>query len=301
MLDGTVTLVCFLLVVLTGLSIVYYSTWCKRRRLELHGRAVLITGAASGLGLGLATACALEAAAVILVDIDAKGLARAEATIQAAVRSTRTLSTEVQVLSFVCDVSDRAAVRQIQQQISTELEPLFVSVLFNNAGVLSGAGILDITQEQAARTFGVNSMAHLWTVQAFLPAMLQHEDGMVVTIASVMGLLPGARLADYCASKAASLTLHESLRMELRRLGARGIDTTLVCPYIIDTGMFEGALKGASQTRLTKFVVRWIFPYIATQSAVQSILAGEEHGLQRSCDCAVVNLNHALYAVSRRL
>jgi all-trans-retinol dehydrogenase (NAD+) len=170
-------------------------------KLVLRDRAVVITGAASGLGLGLATACALEAAAVVLIDIDAKALAKAEAVIQTTVRSTRKGATAVRLLSFVCDVSDRAAVQKTHRDICAALEPMYVSVLFNNAGVVTGAGILEITQEQATRTFGVNAMAHLWTVQTFLPAMLQHEDGTIVTIASVMGLLPGARLADYCASK----------------------------------------------------------------------------------------------------
>merc|ERR1712070_770182 len=87
-----------------------------------------------------------------------------------------------------------------------------------------------------------------------------------------MGLIPGARLVDYCGSKAAAIAIHESLRMELERLEARDIHTLLVCPYIIDTGMFDGALKGPSQTWVTSLVLHWIFPYISTQSAANSIL-----------------------------
>ena len=60
--------------------------------------------------------------------------------------------------------------------------------------------------------------------------------------------------------------------MELERLEARDIHTLLVCPYIIDTGMFDGALKGPSQTWVTSLVLHLIFPYMSTQSAANSIL-----------------------------
>ena len=60
-----------------------------------------------------------------------------------------------------------------------------------------------------------------------------------VTIASAAGVIGVAKLTDYCASKWGAVGFDESLRMELQR-SATGVKTTLVCPYYIDTGMFEG-------------------------------------------------------------
>ncbi|PIO56351.1 hypothetical protein TELCIR_22250, partial [Teladorsagia circumcincta] len=45
---------------------------------------------------------------------------------------------------------------------------------------------------------------------------------------------------DYCASKHGAMGFHESLAAELATLGKQGVKTTVVCPYYIDTGMFDG-------------------------------------------------------------
>uniref|UniRef100_I3J8N8 Retinol dehydrogenase 20 n=1 Tax=Oreochromis niloticus TaxID=8128 RepID=I3J8N8_ORENI len=74
------------------------------------------------------------------------------------------------------------------------------------------------------------------TVKAFLPQMKAQNHGHIVTIASVLGLFS----TDYCASKFAAVDFHESLAHELLAEEVEGVKTTLVCPYIVDTGMFEG-------------------------------------------------------------
>ena len=56
---------------------------------------------------------------------------------------------------------------------------------------------------------------------------------------SAAGVVGTSRLVDYCASKHAPVGFDESLRLELRRLGSN-IKTTVVCPFYISTGMFEG-------------------------------------------------------------
>lgn len=65
-------------------------------------------------------------------------------------------------------------------------------------------------------------------------------DGHVVTVSSVAGLLGTHLCTDYSGSKFAAVGFHEALFTELRIAGARGVHCTLVCPYYIDTGMFEG-------------------------------------------------------------
>jgi all-trans-retinol dehydrogenase (NAD+) len=54
------------------------------------------------------------------------------------------------------------------------------------------------------------------------------------------GIFGTAGLCDYCASKFAVFGYDESLRNELTRLGKDGVHTTVVCPYYINTGMFDG-------------------------------------------------------------
>ena len=70
--------------------------------------------------------------------------------------------------------------------------------------------------------------------------MIESNHGHVVTIASIAGVFGTAGLCDYCSSKFAAVGFEESLRNELVRLGKDGVQTTLVCPYYINTGMFKG-------------------------------------------------------------
>uniref|UniRef100_A0A1A8M9V2 Short chain dehydrogenase/reductase family 16C, member 5 n=1 Tax=Nothobranchius pienaari TaxID=704102 RepID=A0A1A8M9V2_9TELE len=76
--------------------------------------------------------------------------------------------------------------------------------------------------------------------EAFLPAMLANNHGHLVSIASSAGLIGVNGLADYCASKFAAVGFAESVGLELLATGKDGIKTTIVCPYFINTGMFDG-------------------------------------------------------------
>ena len=70
--------------------------------------------------------------------------------------------------------------------------------------------------------------------------MIEKNHGHIVSIASAAGLFGAAGLVDYCASKFAAVGFEESFRNELSRLGKTGVKSTVVCPYFIKTGMFDG-------------------------------------------------------------
>lgn len=74
--------------------------------------------------------------------------------------------------------------------------------------------------------------------------MLSAKKGHIVSIASVVGLGGSPQLTDYCASKFAVVGLNEALRLELDTAGNSFIRTTLVCPWVFDSGMFKGANPG---------------------------------------------------------
>lgn len=70
--------------------------------------------------------------------------------------------------------------------------------------------------------------------------MYEKNHGHIVTIASCAGLFGTPSLCDYSASKFAAVGFDESLRNELLQIKKNGVKTTCVCPYYIDTGMFQG-------------------------------------------------------------
>ena len=69
--------------------------------------------------------------------------------------------------------------------------------------------------------------------------MLKNDHGHIVTISSVAGLAGNPGMVDYCASKYATVGLTESLYMEIKRKNSK-VKCTLICPFLIATGMFEG-------------------------------------------------------------
>jgi len=97
------------------------------------------------------------------------------------------------------------------------------------------------SDDLAELTMTVNTTAHFWTCRAFLPQMVKRNKGHLVTISSAAGLQGTCSLADYCASKFGAYGFNESIRRELLKANVSGVHTTVVCPFYINTGMFEGA------------------------------------------------------------
>ena len=69
--------------------------------------------------------------------------------------------------------------------------------------------------------------------------MLEKNEGHIVTIASMAGQMGVPGLGDYCASKFGAIGFNDSLRIEFTKL-KKNIKTTCICPYYINTGMFNG-------------------------------------------------------------
>ncbi|MFI5347049.1 MAG: SDR family oxidoreductase [Elusimicrobiota bacterium] len=196
--------------------------------MDVKDRVVLITGGAGGIGKALAARFLTAGARVVLWDADA-------ALLEAAARQLSPLG---DVRTYALDLTDREKVRETAARVQTEVGP--VDVLDNNAGVVFGADFLTCTEEQLLRTIEVNVNAVMWCTRAFLPGMISRGRGHVVMMASAAGLLGVPGMAAYSASKHAVIGLAESIRLELRKSGARGVGMTIVCPSFVATGMFEG-------------------------------------------------------------
>jgi len=178
-------------------------------------------------------ALAEHGARVAVWDVNAAG---AEET-AALVRAVHGGTGEARV--YVADVTDSAKVYALAEDVARDFgKPC--SLLINNAGIVGGKPLLQEPDAKIRLTFNVNALAHFWTVKAFLPAMLEANFGHVVTIASAAGMCGVPNLTDYCASKWAAMGFDEALRQELFALGKTGVKTTCVCPYYINTGMFDG-------------------------------------------------------------
>jgi len=234
----------------------------------LSGATVLITGGGSGLGRRLALGAARRGSLVLIWDLDAERCAAVRDEIRADGGSAE---------AYVVDVTDRQAVKAAADVAGP------VDVLVNNAGVVSGRPLLEAADEAIERTMNVNVMALYWVTRAFLGGMANRRRGTVVTVASAAGLVGVACQTDYSASKFAAFGFNESLRAELRA-GRTGVNTLVVCPYYIDTGMFDGV-----QTR-------WplLLPILQEEQVATRVLDAIEAGRRKLVLPPIVNLLPAL-------
>lgn len=187
-------------------------------------KVVLITGGGSGIGRLMALKFAALGAKTVLWDVNKRGLDSVKDEIEKAGGRCSV---------YVVDVTDRALVYKTAKDVGA------VDILINNAGIVTGKKLLECPDELMEKTVQVNTISHFWTIKAFLPDMIKRNDGHIVTIASAAGMFGVAGLVDYCASKFGAMGIGESLAMELRKLKSN-VKATTICPYYINTGMFDG-------------------------------------------------------------
>jgi all-trans-retinol dehydrogenase (NAD+) len=226
-LETLVTLGLLVYYLLEGLVLLFVPFSLRRK--DVKGQRVLITGSGSGLGRLMAHRFAKLGCTVVLLDVDKAGNEQTRTSISQLGASAH---------AYACDISQRDDVYRVLDKVKTEVGD--IDILINNAGIVSGHKILQCPDALLQKTMDVNATAHFWTVKSLLPAMLKRNHGHVVTVASGAGLTGVNGLADYCASKFAAVGFDESLRCELDSLGKHGVRTTVICPFFINTGMFDG-------------------------------------------------------------
>jgi all-trans-retinol dehydrogenase (NAD+) len=214
------------------------------------GTTIVITGAASGIGRLVALGAARKGAHVVIWDRDAVAArAVSDAVHEAGGRGT----------VVVVDLADADAI-ELAAAETLMLGP--VDVLVNNAGVVSGRPLGELTAAQIERTMRVNAIAPILVTRALLPAMRDAGRGRIVTVASAAGLIGVAGQTDYAASKFAAVGFMESLRAELRKERSP-ITTLTVAPFYIDTGMFAGVTTKAPR----------VLPILSSAAVATRILA----------------------------
>lgn len=114
-----------------------------------------------------------------------------------------------------------------------------ITILINNAGIMPQHELLKHTENEIKKCFEINTIAHCWMFQAFLPRMIEKNHGHIVALSSIAGLVGFNNLVPYCGSKYAVRGMMEALGEELRQYsnGESKIKLTTVCPYMVDTGL----------------------------------------------------------------
>lgn len=242
----------FLLVVVALIALWNFYPRVKKK---VAGQTVLITGGAGGIGRLMAHRFAGLGCHVVLWDLSQEGVDRVAEECEA--RGSPSAK------GWVVDITNYEQVLKNARIVEKEFGK--VEILINNAGVVSGKTVTDLHPHKIEQVFAVNVFGVFWALQAFLPKMYEENAGHIVTISSASAVQGVARLVDYSSSKFAAYGAMDALRGEIRRLGKTGVKTTVVCPYYIDTGMFEGASKASLLLPILK-------PDYVADSVVEAVL-----------------------------
>ncbi len=193
--------------------------------LGLAGRAVLITGAASGIGAACARAFAVEGATLALVDRDPGGE-------QVAARIAA--ETGSRCVFLRADVTDEAQVAIAVADAVAALGGL--DIVVGCAGVSGpfGKAPSEITVAEWDQVMAVNVRGQFLLAKHCASALTASPQSAIVMIASDSGFVAAPGMTPYCASKGAVVMLVKALSVDL---ASSGIRVNCVCPSIVDTPM----------------------------------------------------------------
>lgn len=191
--------------------------------MRLKDRVALITGAQRGIGHAIATRFIAEGARVVLADVtDAS--AEADALCASGGEACYVRAD----VSLESDVSEM--VREAEARFGN------VDILVNNAGIEFARTVLDTTVAEWDRLMAVNLKGVFLCSRAIIPAMQRRGRGVIINIASELGLVGEANVAAYCASKGGVVMLTKAMAIDH---GRSGIRVNCLCPGPVATQLLE--------------------------------------------------------------
>jgi NAD(P)-dependent dehydrogenase (short-subunit alcohol dehydrogenase family) len=185
---------------------------------SVHGKVVLITGAANGIGAEVARRLHDKGAKLVLTDLD-----------EILLKDVATRLGEDRVLTVVADVRDRSAMESAVAKGSERFGG--IDIVMANAGIGAFGSVLEIDPEAFKTVIDVNLMGVFYTVWAALPSVVERR-GYVLVVSSLAAFTAGPGMASYLASKAGVEHFANGLRLELAH---RGVDVGSAHMSWIDT------------------------------------------------------------------
>lgn len=189
---------------------------------DLTGKVAVITGASRGIGQAIAEYYAQAGAKVVLSSRKQDGLDPVAEGIRA---------NGGDALAVAAHNGDKSALQSLAQAALDAYGR--VDILVNNAATNPHFGtLLDAEDSLWQKTIEVNLMGNVWLTQAVVPSMRANGGGKIINIASINGLRPGRMQGIYSMTKAALISLTQTLAMEL---AGDNIQVNAIAPGLVKT------------------------------------------------------------------
>lgn len=170
------------------------NNWTSVAKVTWKDEIIVITGGSSGIGASLAQRIHKDRpqAAIIVVDYT---------------NPTWTIPPDSRIHFYQCDLSDASLIKDVCDKIRNDIG--HPTILINNAGIVRGFTVAEGTYNDVQLTINTNLVAPFLLCKEFLGEMIRRDHGHIVNVSSMSALLPPSKVADYAATKAGLMALHD--------------------------------------------------------------------------------------------
>ncbi|QSH41420.1 SDR family NAD(P)-dependent oxidoreductase [Lentisphaerota bacterium ZTH] len=227
---------------------------------RFEGKNIVITGASSGIGLAVCHRIAAEGGNIALVDINEKGLEKAQRELGRYCTKTR---------YFKCDVSREDEVAATADSIVREFKS--IHALSHNVGILKTYNTHEMTLDQFNEIVAVNLNGTFLINKHFIPVLIKNEQSYLVNMSSIAEFHPHPWMSAYSATKGAVKSFTRSISLEYHKQGLRA---NCICPGSIKTGLAEEfSIPQGADASLTKYLTPFGKPHMVSPEKIAGAIA----------------------------
>lgn len=234
--------------------------------MQLRGKTAIITGSAGGIGRATALQFAREGASLTLVDLNQESGEEVAREINAG---------GGRAMFERADVTRASDCRRAVERTLAEFGG--IHILFNNAGIIRRASVVELSEQDWDAVIAVNLKSMFLMCREVIPIMARARSGSIINTSSGWGIAGGARAAAYCASKGAVVLMTKAMAIDH---GPQNIRVNCICPGDTDTAMLRNEARqlGESEDRFLAESARRPLGRIGTTEEIARavlFLAGE--------------------------